>query len=170
MCKAIISILCILFLSNCATLDKTSINGGTGPLAEVVVHLSGIQNDEGYLLVFMHDNEHSYFSDDDINTNDITFFKKLKIPAAPPQMKVTFENIPTGSYAVTAYHDEDDDGRVDRMIYPFMGMPSESYGTSNEAFAYFSKGDFQDALIAVKSPHTEVNIVLNTHLGRVVGY
>ena len=40
-----------------------------------------------------------------------------------------FEAIPSGRYAVAAFHDEDGDRKLKR----FMGMPREGYGFSNDA-------------------------------------
>lgn len=163
------AISCITLLTGCATLSKTSINKDIGQPTQVVVTLNGINDENGSLLVFIHDNEHSYYSDDNIDTNEITFFRKLDIPAESPTKQVIFDNIPTGRYAITAFHDEDNDGRLDRMVVPFMGMPSESYGSSNDSFAYLSKGAFKDALVDINLPATNITINLSTHLNKIVG-
>ena len=39
----------------------------------------------------------------------------------------TFSNISIGNYAVAVYHDENEDGKIDRY---FFGMPSEDFGFS----------------------------------------
>ena len=157
----------ILLLTGCSTLSHVSINKEIGQPTQVVVTLNGIESEDGSLLVYLHDNEYSYYSDDDINTDGITFFRKLNIPADTPTKQVTFDNIPTGQYAITAYHDEDNDGRLDRMIAPFIGMPSESYGSSNDSFSYLSKGSFEDALIDIILPISNVTINLSTHLTKI---
>ena len=161
------SVGCILLLAGCSTLNKTSINKEIGQPTQVVVTLNGIESEDGSLLVYLHDNEYSYYSDDDINTDGITFYKKLNIPANTPTKQVTFDNIPTGRYAITAYHDEDNDGRLDRMIAPFIGMPSESYGSSNDSFSYLSKGSFEDALIDINLPMANITINMSTHLTKI---
>ncbi len=158
---------CILLLAGCSTLNKVSINKEVGQPAQVVVTLNGVESEDGSLLIYLHDNEYSYYSDDDINTDGITFFRKLNIPANSPTKQVTFDNIPTGQYAITAFHDEDNDGRLDRMIVPFIGMPSESYGSSNDSFSYLSKGSFKDALIDINLPVANVTINLSTHLTKI---
>ena len=158
---------CILLLAGCSTLNKASINKEIGQPAQVVVTLNGIESENGSLLIYIHDNEYSYYSDDNINTDGITFFRKLNIPADTPNKQVIFDNIPSGQYAITAYHDEDNDGRLDRMIAPFIGMPSESYGSSNDSFSYLSKGSFEDALIDINLPVANVTINLSTHLSKI---
>ena len=41
---------------------------------------------------------------------------------------IIFENVPTGTYAIICYHDENENKRMD---FQENGMPLENYGTSN---------------------------------------
>ena len=41
---------------------------------------------------------------------------------------VTFENVPEGTYAITCFYDENDNGKMD---FNTNGMPIEDYGSSN---------------------------------------
>jgi uncharacterized protein (DUF2141 family) len=60
---------------------------------------------------------------------------------------VTFSNIPDGDYAVSFYHDEDEDNKFDM----FMGMiPIEDYGCSNNAKGMFGPPKFEDAKFELK--------------------
>lgn len=43
---------------------------------------------------------------------------------------VTFENIPFGRYAITVYHDENNNNKIDKTWY---GMPTEGIAVSNNA-------------------------------------
>jgi len=43
---------------------------------------------------------------------------------------VTFHDLPPGDYAVTAFHDANNDGKLDRDA---TGIPTEGYGVSNDA-------------------------------------
>lgn len=59
----------------------------------------------------------------------------LKIPLEGKSAKITngkstisFENVPAGEYAVSCYHDKNDNGKMD---FSPRGMPTEDYGTSN---------------------------------------
>ncbi|MBR9914378.1 MAG: DUF2141 domain-containing protein [Algicola sp.] len=45
----------------------------------------------------------------------------------------TFENVPSGEYALLALHDKNDNKRMD---YEANGMPKESYGLSNNPRSY----------------------------------
>lgn len=41
---------------------------------------------------------------------------------------VVFKNVPAGEYAITCYHDKNNNGKMD---FSTQGMPTEDYGTSN---------------------------------------
>lgn len=164
--KMAIALALSIIFSGCSNTNSTkpvSINQQVGPPTELTLELSGIKNEQGSILVYIHDNRDSYYSDDNIFIDSISFFRKKKIKAASSKMTIVFDNIPEGRYAITSYHDEDDDGRLDRMIIP-TGMPSEPYGSTNGSVALLSKGSFEEALVEVKGPKTSVAIKLLTHL------
>lgn len=57
--------------------------------------------------------------------------------------KIHFDTIAAvGTYAISAYHDENND-KVLNMS--FFGIPTEPYGFSNDARATFSAPDFEEA-------------------------
>lgn len=49
-------------------------------------------------------------------------------PAAPGAVRVRFDALPPGRYAIMAYHDEDGNGELNRRLGMF---PTEGYGLSN---------------------------------------
>jgi uncharacterized protein (DUF2141 family) len=50
--------------------------------------------------------------------------------------------MPLGTYAITIYHDEDNDGEMDRRWY---GPPKEGYAFSNNYQSAFKPASFEDA-------------------------
>ncbi|NLP57961.1 DUF2141 domain-containing protein [Lutibacter sp. B1] len=60
---------------------------------------------------------------------------------------VTFTNIPKGIYAVTCYHDENDNKQMDFFEN---GMPKESYGSSNNPLN-FGPPDFESSKFEVSN-------------------
>lgn len=58
----------------------------------------------------------------------------------------SFAAVPDGRYAVKAFHDEDDDGELDRDL---LGAPSEDYGFSRDARGTFGPPDFEDAAVTI---------------------
>ncbi|WP_096461756.1 DUF2141 domain-containing protein [Sulfurifustis variabilis] len=58
------------------------------------------------------------------------------------QARCTFEDIPPGSYAIAAIHDENMNGELDTN---WLGVPKEGYGFSNDAKASFGAPSFSAA-------------------------
>ena len=70
--------------------------------------------------------------------------------------KVVFSNIPSGSYAVAVYHDKNNNKTLDKN---YLGIPTESYGFSNNARPTFSAPSFEEASFMV-SDHKTINITV----------
>ncbi|SFD50015.1 DUF2141 domain-containing protein [Pseudoalteromonas denitrificans] len=155
--------------SGCSSVSSISVNKVQGAKTQLTVDINGVESAKGQLLVYLHDNSASYYSDDDFDLNSIKFFKRLIIEPQFPFTQVIFENIPAGNYAVSVIHDEDKNGTLSRMIFPFAGMPSEPYGLSNDIYSNFTKGPFEDALIQVTAPDYKVSLTLNSHLSKMTG-
>jgi uncharacterized protein (DUF2141 family) len=68
----------------------------------------------------------------------------------------TFENVVSGEYALLVLHDKNENGRMD---YAENGMPTESYGTSNNVRA-FGPPQYEDAKFKVDSENLELSIRL----------
>lgn len=62
-----------------------------------------------------------------------------KVRATKGTIRVTFEGLRPGRYAVAAFHDENGNGKVD---FNFLGFPSEGYGFSRTT--PFGKPSFDD--------------------------
>ena len=85
-----IYILYLILLTSC-TFSKKSVNAILGEPTQVTVTLSNISNNNGNLLVFIHDNEYSYYNDDDSTDRTLTPFRVLKVAASEPTTQVKFE-------------------------------------------------------------------------------
>lgn len=60
---------------------------------------------------------------------------------------VTFKDIPAGTYAVSIFHDENDNGELDTN---FFGIPTEDYGCSNDATGFMGPPKWSDAKFSLK--------------------
>jgi uncharacterized protein (DUF2141 family) len=58
------------------------------------------------------------------------------------QATCTFVDIAPGDYAVSEFHDENGNGKLDRN---FIGMPKEGVGASNDAAGHMGPPKFDDA-------------------------
>ncbi len=68
--------------------------------------------------------------------------KTTRSKIANEQAVCIFGGVAPGDYAVSAFHDENDNGKLDRN---FMGMPKEGVGASNDAAGHFGPPKFDDA-------------------------
>ena len=107
--------------------------------ATLQVTVTGVRNAKGQVLVAVCDRA--------------TFLApscayRGRVAAQPGAVQVTIGGIPEGVYAVEAYHDENDNGRLDRS---FLGMPTEGMGFSRDAPMRFGPPDFADAAVTIPS-------------------
>jgi uncharacterized protein (DUF2141 family) len=111
----------------------SSLLAQTNGQLEVIVH--DIKNDAGIVMVGL------------FNSSE-TFTKKAwkgeKSKAKPGTIRVIFHDIPSGNYAVSAYHDVNENGKLDMN---FLGIPKEGFGFSNDAMGTFGPPSFEKAMI-----------------------
>ena len=70
----------------------------------------------------------------------------------------TFADIKPGSYAVCAFHDENNDKKINTNL---IGMPKEGIGVSNNAKGHFGPPKFEDAKLNISGDNTIINIQLS---------
>ena len=103
----------------------------------IEVSLTQFKNDEGKVMVGLY-NEKGKFLDET--------YVSLSSEIINQEAKVTFIDIPDGTYAISSYHDADGNGTLNM----FMGMfPTESYGCSNGATGFFGPPKWEDAKFEV---------------------
>ncbi len=91
----------------------------------VEVVITNFDNEKGNALVGLYNTEDSFLEE---------AWQSKSAVIKEGQASVIFENIPDGTYAVSAFHDENDDQKLDM----FLGFyPTEDYATSNNAPANF---------------------------------
>jgi uncharacterized protein (DUF2141 family) len=64
--------------------------------------------------------------------------------AAGDSVTVVFRDLPAGRYALSAFHDENGNGKLDRNV---LGNPVEPFGFSNEAMGNMAAPSFEQAAI-----------------------
>jgi len=70
------------------------------------------------------------------------------------KVTITFENVKPGDYAVIAFHDENENNKMD---FRDNGMPLESYGMSNNVMS-FGPPQYEDAKFTIADKDLELNI------------
>ena len=78
--------------------------------------------------------------------------------AAAAEVRVAVANLPPGRYAVVAFHDENDNGKLDRNA---MNVPIEGYGFSNDARGNFGPPKFSAAAFVFDAQHAAIKLELD---------
>lgn len=68
-------------------------------------------------------------------------YKKLSVKVSSKEFNYTIKDLPAGNYAVALYHDANSDGTCNANL---IGVPTESYGFSNNIKPFLSAPSFQD--------------------------
>ena len=106
------------------------------------VEVRGCENNDGCVRIALANSQENFESSEEA-------FRGLALQIEDGVARVRFEELPYGNYAIKVYHDEDDDGELDTN---FLGIPSESYGFSNDAPAKFGPASWEDASFFVDAP------------------
>jgi uncharacterized protein (DUF2141 family) len=80
------------------------------------------------------------------------------VKVAGEEVKVVFENLKPGEYAVSVIHDENDNGELDSNL---VGIPKEGFAFGNNAVGMFGPPDFQKAKVKVDGQPIKQVINLN---------
>lgn len=104
---------------------------------QVEVTIRNIEEIKGSVLVAVYDSEQ-------------TFMKKnltsRKIEVTGNEVTVVFENVKPGEYAITTFHDINENQKLDSN---FVGLPKEPYGFSNDAMGSFGPPSFEKAKVKI---------------------
>ena len=99
----------------------------------VEIEVAGVRNGHGHVLAALCDRRE--FLSERCRLNGA-------VEARPGSVLVRVTSVPPGTYAVQAWHDENDNGRIDRDM---LGIPREGIGFSRDAPIRFGPPSFKDA-------------------------
>lgn len=117
--------------------------------ADLRVEVRGITHDGGKIMMALIDQTENFPNKP---------AKSLMVDATPPAAHGVFTSLPPGEYAVSIYHDENGNGKLDTNL---INIPIEQYGFSRDARGKFGPPSFADA--AFKLENTGLSIVINLH-------
>lgn len=103
------------------------------------ITINGFKKEQGKVFVALYENEKDFLS---------TTFKNIKKVVNSHTMVLIFDEIPNGVYAVSCFHDVNDNNKMDAY---FFGLPKEPYGVSNNAKGFMGPPKFEDAKFKLNS-------------------
>jgi uncharacterized protein (DUF2141 family) len=113
---------------------------------ELEIQIDNIASNNGKIYVGVYDSEQNFLSK--VFRGDLVAIKNKKATC-------TFK-IPVGTYAVSIFHDENDNKKLDTGLF---GIPTEDYGTSNNATGFMGPPKYEDAKFKLENRKT-INISL----------
>jgi uncharacterized protein (DUF2141 family) len=140
-------VLLLAFLGNltlCAS-AKANFKGN------LTVEIDGFKNKQGQVCASIFAKSQGFPNDRDRMLQS----QCTKITDTP--VKLNFENLPAGSYAIAVMHDSNGDSKLNRNP---LGMPTEGFGFSKNPEVRTSAPKFNEAAILLAGPNTNIQIQL----------
>lgn len=134
----------VLFL--CALLGRPA----DAEAADLRVTVEGLRNDKGHVRFALY-NEPDRFPD----RAGVIEGGRAKVVGG--RAVFVFQNVKPGRYAVSVFHDENDDGKFNRSL---IGLPLEGYGFSNNAKVTLSAPSFTEAAFTVPEAGASIAITI----------
>ena len=113
--------------------------------------VTGVRSDAGQLMIGLYDSEANWKDALDNSArvgllNDKGRLIGVTMRARKGSQSLGFLQLPPGDYAVIVFHDENDNGLLDKSA---LGIPIEGYGFSNNAEGFFSAPSWRAAGIMI---------------------
>lgn len=103
---------------------------------KITIIFENLKSSKGHILAALYKQKEGFPQDRS------KVFMSAKTEIKDKKATIIFENIPHGEYAIASFHDENDNGEMDKN---FFGIPKESYGFSNNPKIMFSAPSFDEA-------------------------
>lgn len=112
---------------------------GPASAARIIVTIDGLKSAQGNVFVGLYASPAKF-----LQGNQTDAQRRVKASTAP--VTVVFDNLPAGTYAVGAFHDENANDHLDTNV---LGLPTEGYALSNGVRPVMAKPTFQQAAFTV---------------------
>lgn len=108
------------------------------------VEVKGLKNNNGKVMIGVYNSESTFLKK--TYKGGVATIKNNKATT-------TFTDLPVGEYAVSVYHDENNNQKLD---VNFMGIPKEKYASSNGAKGFMGPPKYVDAHFKITANNTIV--------------
>lgn len=135
-----------------ALLSLSSLPCDAAELSNLVVHVTGLNNDKGVVRIALFNDAAKYKADDGSGDGA---FQRAAVHISNRQASETFKGVPHGSYAIKLFHDEENSGK---FLKNPLGIPKVQYGFSNNARGHFGPAAVDKARFVVNTPEVKQDI------------
>ncbi|WP_298311977.1 DUF2141 domain-containing protein [uncultured Aquimarina sp.] len=114
----------------------------------IEINVTNIKSDDGTIRIGLYKGEENFYR---------KTYKSIAVKAKKDSLTVTLDDIPNGTYAISLFHDKNDNKKLDTN---FFKIPKEPYGTSNNAKGSFGPPSWEDAKFSVSEQKVSETIKL----------
>lgn len=132
-------------------------HGQLGQTTQLAVEISGLKQPQGQVCLNLFDSRGGFPSDRDEALQTLCLDTPEDL-SEELSLVATFEDLTSGSYAVSVFHDANSDGEFNRN---FVGMPAEGFGFSRNPGVLTGPPDFGEAVVLVAGEETRIEIELS---------
>ena len=115
---------------------------------EITVVIENLKSNKGHIYISLYNNEASFLGKG---------FKSTISRIENNSCTIKFENVPNGIYAISFFHDENENKKMDSN---FLGIPKEDYGCSNNARGFMGPPKWEDAKFEINNTSITQTITL----------
>ena len=137
----------ILLITCSTTFPNSQVEEGT-----IFLTIKEIENKDGVMMVAL-------FNEDDKFLKIPSYSQEIPI-SDETEIKVIFRNIPYRKYAVSIYHDLNENGDLDSNM---IMIPKEPIGFSNDYFPKFGPPKFKHAAFDLDQKELKMTVNLKTY-------
>jgi len=113
---------------------------------DLVVAVNGIKNQQGKIQISLY-NKDGTIPDKELKN----YYKTKRVKIDEEKTKVVFSNLPKGRYAVSIFHDQNNNHKIDKVFF----IPKEGVGLSNfKTVNLFNLPNFQKASFLLEKDKT----------------
>ena len=109
--------------------------------AALTVTIKNVRSEAGMVYVAVYDSDGSFLKLERARA-------QMRAKASKGEVILTFHDLAAGQYAVTAFHDENNNGKLDKN---WIGVPTEGYGFSNDVRARTGPPKFAQAAFGLQA-------------------
>jgi len=117
-----------------ATIISLLIASYANPQAALEIEITGFRNDTGVVML-------------QLLNEDQTISNQAMGDIKEKRCTIIFSDLKAGKYGIRYFHDENMNGIMEKNI---LGIPTEGYGFSNNAYGMFGPRPFRDWLFEIK--------------------
>ncbi len=132
-------------------LMTVSIVAGENTRTKITIQIKGLKNSSGTVKLALCNSDENY-------KNHRAPFMGMNLPIVNNRAEITLSDLPSGYYAVKAFHDENNNNDLDTN---FLGIPIEDFGFSNNASGIFGPPSWNKAKMFINNDSSTIIINFN---------